>query len=197
MERHRTRIRQVYSSLSELLRKPDCPKEIPTAFIDLVTVGNLEARACKDEDLLKLAVISSHKEWEWIYREPIAGTDQCIGDLAREVCDEALPEFRLNAVQTRFLRDEVLGDNSKFSDLTEAIKQGQIAAAENPTIDGYMVLARSMIEFDIIDDAMMQLTFAREIDGNDLFLKLSYPLFLAHASLQSGWVGDDPLVSLH
>ncbi len=111
MEQEVGRVYEIFKKL--LLKKSDIcfSKE----FVQLIKDGELKCESINDEILLKLAVLSSHKEWEAIYQDLHIDLDGCIGAVCRDLTKKGLNYYQITPHELEMLRNEVVDGDNKYS----------------------------------------------------------------------------------
>ena len=147
-------------------------------FVDFIKKDELSAECTEDNELLKLSVLSSHQEWEGVYRVEHDSINDCIGEVCIDLQEKGLNYFKISPYELGLLREEVVYGNTKYSVYINSVKELQETYNKNPSD----VLCRYLIVDSLVlhrvDQVRIYLEEFKSFTGNVL-LNFELPIYIA------------------
>ena len=117
-------------------------------FLDFIERNELLTQATNDSDLIKLALISSHAEWEGLYRYNIFESAHIIrrdfpkdelvlGSVASQLTDEGKIYFKISSHELGLLRKEVIYQDESYKSMLDKLNSLEETYSNEPS---YMIL---------------------------------------------------------
>lgn len=178
-------IDMVYEIFRSMVIADDEIKSSDPLFYRTILSDSLESKTTDDKYLLKLAVLSSHREWEKLYRNIHPNLTNCLGVECQQLTDRGQKYFQISWYELDLLRKEIVEGDLEYFKLLEELKTAEELETSSGTWDSLKRLFFAYLDLKRISEAHSCIqeirTYLGEFD-QDVLYAILYARLLSQAS---------------
>lgn len=153
------------------------------SFYNFIKSNKLVTKDTDDSTLIKLSIISSHDEWEFLYREKVDNfkldkfVEPILGEIARYITREGVKFFNTTKFEIKLLRNDVLGYDNLYSRLIKTLNKYKHDYENNPCYNNLANLATVYSYLHRFDDFKIHLNLMKEYFDSDINAVVDYIVY--------------------
>lgn len=157
-------------------------------FLEFVERGQLISQCTSDRELIKLAIISSHAEWELLYRvvkpeiKLLAGSscfddEIVLGSVARSITEEGQRFFNISHHELLLLRQEIIYGDDRYKRMLDTLRYWEKKYDEEPSYWNLRHIVGACIPLERVDQFKEFLNKIREQITSNQIAPIDYIIF--------------------
>jgi hypothetical protein len=173
------KIEKVYNVLREMVISDTYIKNKQPMFYKLIFFNALMSETVQDQSLIKLAILSSHREWEGLYKNTHPDLEYCLGADCANLTQLGAKHFGISHVEIDLLRKEILEGDAEYHRLLEELRLSDQAFNKIKDLNNLRDVYHANMKLGRFSEAYSFLQEFRSMSSNYPDLKIEYAILYA------------------